>query len=74
MARQRAAAATTLWVMMIIGFIITASTAGHFLDPFSPGRLVMVTTTVSAIALVVTFIAIWAVSYTHLTLPTNREV
>ena len=59
--RQRAAAATTLWVMMIIGFIITASTAGHFLDPFSPGRLVMVTTTVSAIALMVTLLSIWGI-------------
>ena len=56
--RLRAAAATTVWLMMIVGFIITATTAGHFLDPFSPERLVMVTAIVAAIAFVVTLIAI----------------
>jgi BCD family chlorophyll transporter-like MFS transporter len=44
------AAATIVWVMMIVGFIITAGTAGHFLDPYSPMRLVGVTATVSALA------------------------
>lgn len=56
--RLRAAAATTVWLMMIVGFIITATTAGHFLDPFSPERLVLVTAVVAAIAFVVTLIAI----------------
>lgn len=56
--RLRAAAATTVWLMMIVGFIITATTAGHFLDPFSPERLVMVTAIVAAIAFVVTLVAI----------------
>ena len=32
---RRAGAATTVWVMMILGFAITAPLAGHFLDPFS---------------------------------------
>lgn len=59
--RQRAAAATTVWLMMIFGFIVTATTAGHFLDPFSPERLVMVTATVAAIAFVVTLIAIYGI-------------
>ncbi|MCO5762402.1 MAG: PucC family protein, partial [Chromatiaceae bacterium] len=59
--RQRAAAATTVWLMMIVGFIVTATTAGHFLDPFSPERLVMVTATVAAIAFVVTLIAIYGI-------------
>jgi BCD family chlorophyll transporter-like MFS transporter len=55
---RRAAAATTVWLMMIVGFIITAGIAGHFLDPFSTGRLVAVTATVAAIAFVVTLVAI----------------
>jgi BCD family chlorophyll transporter-like MFS transporter len=59
--RQRAAAATTVWLMMIVGFIVTATTAGHFLDPFSPERLVMVTTIVAAIAFIVTLIAIYGI-------------
>ncbi len=33
---RRAAAATTVWVMMIFGFALTAPLAGHFLDPYSP--------------------------------------
>ena len=41
--QRRAAAATTVWVMMILGFAITAPLAGHFLDPFSQTRLVEVT-------------------------------
>ena len=56
--RLRAAAATTVWLMMIVGFIITATTAGHFLDPFTPERLVLVTAIVAAIAFVVTLFAI----------------
>jgi BCD family chlorophyll transporter-like MFS transporter len=55
---RRAPAATIVWVMMIIGFIITAGTAGAFLDPFSMTRLVVVTGTVSLIAMVVTLVAV----------------
>jgi BCD family chlorophyll transporter-like MFS transporter len=55
---QRAAAATIAWVMMIAGFIVTAGTAGHFLDPFSTERLVLVTTIVALAAFVVAVIAV----------------
>jgi MFS transporter, BCD family, chlorophyll transporter len=55
---RRPAAATVVWVMMIAGFIITAGTAGHFLDPFSIGRLVLVTASVSTLAMVVTLFAV----------------
>jgi BCD family chlorophyll transporter-like MFS transporter len=58
---RRAAAATIVWVMMIFGFAVTAPLAGHFLDPFSPLRLVEVTATVSAAAFVVATLAIWGV-------------
>lgn len=57
-AGRRAAAATTLWLMMIMGFIVTATLAGHFLDPFSPERLVVVVTVVAVSALAVTLLAI----------------
>lgn len=56
--RRRAAAATTVWIMMIAGFIVTAGLAGHFLDPFSPARLVAVTTVVSVIAFVLAVVAV----------------
>jgi BCD family chlorophyll transporter-like MFS transporter len=58
---RRAAAATIVWTMMIAGFAITATIAGHLLDPFTPARLVAVTGTVSAVAFVVTSLALWGV-------------
>lgn len=54
---RRAAAATTVWVMMIVGFALTAPLAGHFLDPFSPARLVIVTASVSIVAFLVALLA-----------------
>lgn len=58
---RRPAAATIVWVMMIMGFIVTAGTAGHFLDPFSLSRLVLVSGVVSAIAFLVSVVAVWGV-------------
>jgi len=59
--RRRAAAATVVWVMMIAGFIVTSALAGHLLDPFSPTRLVVVASAVSAIAFGVSLVAVWNV-------------
>ncbi len=56
---RRAAAATTVWLMMIVGFAVTAGTAGKLLDPYTPTRLLGVTLTVCAMALVVTLIALF---------------
>lgn len=58
---RRAAAATIVWVMMIAGFIVTTALAGHFLDPFSPSRLVVVSGCVSIIAMCLTFAGVWGV-------------
>ncbi|MEM7027458.1 MAG: BCD family MFS transporter [Pseudomonadota bacterium] len=58
---RRAAAATIVWLMMISGFIVTATLAGHFLDPFSYLRLIQVTTVVSVIAFIVTLIAVYKI-------------
>lgn len=56
---QRGSAAATVWVMMIIGFAVTAGVAGRFLDPYTPQRLVAVSGTVSILAFVVTLLALW---------------
>lgn len=56
---RRAAAATTVWVMMIMGFAVTAGVAGGLLDPYSPARLVQVTAGVSVLALAITVLAVW---------------
>ena len=58
-APRRAAAATTVWLMMIAGFAVTSGVAGKLLDPYSPLRLIAVTSAVSVIALCVTLFAMW---------------
>ena len=60
-AERRAAAATIVWLMMIVGFAVTAGVAGKLLDPYSPMRLLSVTIGVCAIALVVTLLALFRV-------------
>lgn len=59
--RYRGAAASTVWIMMILGFIITAVIAGKQLEPFSFDRLLVVTGTVSAIAVIVTCLAVMGI-------------
>ena len=56
---RKAAAAAITWIMMIIGFIITAGVAGAMLDPFSMQRLLEVTTAVSLIAVAISALAMW---------------
>lgn len=58
---RRAAAASIVWMMMILGFAVTATLAGRLLDPFSGARLVAVSGTVSLAACVLTLFAMWGV-------------
>ena len=58
-APRRASAATLVWLMMIMGFAVTAGIAGKLLDPYSPQRLVLVTASVSLLALVLTLLAMF---------------
>lgn len=55
---RRAPAATLVWVMMILGFIVTTAVAGQNLDPFSAERLLVVSGTVSLIGLLLTGLAL----------------
>ena len=55
---RRAGAATMVWLMMIVGFAVTAGVAGKLLDPYSPARLLAVTAGVSVLALLVTVLAL----------------
>lgn len=59
--RRRAAAATIMWVLMIAGFAVTSTLAGHFLDPYSPHRLIMVMIVAAVAAFVVSVAAVWGV-------------
>jgi BCD family chlorophyll transporter-like MFS transporter len=60
---KRAAAATTVWLMMIVGFAVTAGCAGQLLDPYSPTRLLGVTLTVCTAALIITLIALFRLEH-----------
>ncbi len=66
---RRAAAATTVWLMMIVGFAVTAGTAGKLLDPYSPLRLLAVTASVCGIALVITVLALFRLEGAATTAP-----
>jgi BCD family chlorophyll transporter-like MFS transporter len=56
---RRSVAASIAWIMMILGFIVTTASAGHALDPFSPSRLIAVSSAVSAIAMALTLLGVW---------------
>jgi MFS transporter, BCD family, chlorophyll transporter len=56
---RRSTAASIAWTMMVTGFIATSAAAGYALDPFSGTRLVAVSSTVSAIAMILTLIGVW---------------
>jgi BCD family chlorophyll transporter-like MFS transporter len=58
---RRATAATIVWLMMIAGFAATAMIAGHFLDPFSYGRMVTVAAVLCLAAFLVSVAAVWGV-------------
>jgi BCD family chlorophyll transporter-like MFS transporter len=60
---RRAAAATTVWLMMIVGFAVTAGCAGQLLDPYSPTRLLGVTLTVCTGAMIITLIALFRLEH-----------
>lgn len=64
-AERRPAAATITWMMMICGFVVTATVAGKLLDPYSSARLIAVTASVAVIALVVTVAAVWGMERPH---------
>lgn len=58
---RRPAAASLTWIMMILGIVISAGTAGALLDPYSPSRLLAVASGVVAVAFAVTCLAVWGV-------------
>jgi BCD family chlorophyll transporter-like MFS transporter len=55
--QRRAAAAAVTWIMMVMGIVLSAGTAGALLEPFSWGRLVQVSGGIALAALVLTVIA-----------------
>ena len=56
---RRAPAAALVWVMMIVGFAVTAGLAGQWLDPYTPQRLMAVSGVISLVAVTVTLLSLW---------------
>jgi len=56
---RRAAAATTVWLMMIFGFALTSGIAGKFLDPYSPEKVILISGIISSIACVIAVLALY---------------
>ena len=55
--QRRAAAAALTWIMMVMGIVISAGTAGALLAPFSWGRLLEVSGGIALTAFVLTVLA-----------------
>jgi BCD family chlorophyll transporter-like MFS transporter len=70
---RRAAAATIVWLMMIMGFALTAGLAGKLLDPYSSGRLIAVTAGVAVIAVVVTALALYRLEGPRIAIPASID-
>jgi BCD family chlorophyll transporter-like MFS transporter len=73
-APRRAAAAATVWVMMIVGFAVTAGLAGQWLDPYTSERLIVVSAVVSLLAVAVATLALWGLEgHARSTAPEARQ-
>jgi BCD family chlorophyll transporter-like MFS transporter len=58
-AHMRAPAATTVWMMMIMGFALTAITVGKLLDPYTPERLIYLCSILSVCVVLITAACLW---------------
>jgi BCD family chlorophyll transporter-like MFS transporter len=56
---MRAPAATLVWMMMILGFALTAVIIGKLLDPYTPERLVTVTTGLAITVICLATASLW---------------
>lgn len=58
-AARRAPAATAVWMMMILGFAVTAGVVGQLIEPYSPEALLRVSVGLSVLTLGITGLALW---------------
>jgi len=56
---RRAPAATAVWMMMILGFAVTAGVVGKLIEPYSPAVLLRVSASLSVLTLGITALALW---------------
>lgn len=56
---RRAPAATVVWMMMILGFAVTAGVVGQLIEPYSPGVLLRVSVGLSLLTFGLSALALW---------------
>ena len=56
---RRAPAATTVWMMMILGFAVTAGVVGKLIDPYTPQVLLQVSAALSLCTALLTAVCLW---------------
>ncbi|PIT82815.1 BCD family MFS transporter [Limnohabitans sp. 15K] len=56
---RRAPAATVVWMMMIVGFAVTAITVGKLLDPYTPERLLEISGVLSLVVVLISCLCLW---------------
>lgn len=62
---RRAPAATTVWMMMILGFAVTAGVVGKLIDPYSPEVLLKVSLGLSVLTALLTAVCLWGLEKTN---------
>ena len=65
---RRAPAATTVWMMMILGFAVTAGVVGKLIDPYTPQVLLEVSAALSLCTVLITAVSLWGLEkhpHTH---------
>jgi BCD family chlorophyll transporter-like MFS transporter len=60
-ATRAAIAGPIAWIMMILGFALSAGLSGRFLDPFSPSRLMAVGASVAGVAFFLALLGVWGI-------------
>jgi BCD family chlorophyll transporter-like MFS transporter len=58
---RRPAAASLTWIMMILGIVISATTVGNLIDPYTPERIRIIAVGLALAALAITTIAVMGV-------------
>ena len=56
---RRAQAATLVWLMMIMGFAVTAGVVGKLIDPYTPEILIKVSAGLSLLTVAITALCLW---------------
>lgn len=62
--QRRAPAATVVWMMMILGFAVTAGTVGRLIEPYSPAILMKVSVALSLLTMAITALSLYGLEGT----------